>query len=80
MVFDWHGSPGREPIAGDYMRAVPSERTWLVLSTRPVCVRVSRGETSRWSIEMVAWPDPPVPPGRVFRFHWNRREPRRRRR
>lgn len=80
MTFDWHGSAGREPVAGDCMRAIPSGRTWLVLAIRPVKVRVSRGETSRHAIQMIEWPDP-VPAGaRVFRFHWHPRAPRRARR
>ena len=77
MVFDWHGTAGREPRAGDYMRAIPSERTWLVLSARLVKVRVTRGETLRQSMELLPWPADEIPDGaRVFRFHWNKRRSR----
>lgn len=80
MRFDWHGTAGKEPHVGDFMRAIPSERTWLVLSIRPVRVRVTRGETSRHALEMLPWPDE-IPAGRkVYRFHWNRRERRQPRR
>lgn len=76
MVFDWFGTAGKEPVPGDYMRAVPSGRTYLVLGTRPVRVKVSRGETLRQSLEIVIWPDE-VPGGsRIHRFHWNKRERR----
>ena len=76
MVFDWHGPADCEPSPGDYMRAIPSQRTWLVQSTRAVKVRVSRGETSRHSIEMVLWPDDVPEDSMVFKFHWNKREKR----
>lgn len=74
MRFDWFGRAGREPAAGDYMRAMPSGRTYLVLATRPVQVRVSRGETSRQVIQMVDWPDPLPPDARLFSFAWNSRK------
>lgn len=74
MSFDWFGTAGREPVPGDYMRAMPSRRAYLVLSARPVKVRVGRGETLRQSIELVVWPEE-IPAGaRVHRFHWNKRE------
>lgn len=76
MRFDWHGTAGKEPRPGDYMRAVPSERTWMVLSIRPVRVRVTRGETSRHAIEMLPWPDDLPDGAKVYRFHWNRRAKR----
>lgn len=80
IVFDWHGSPGKEFKPGDYMRAVPSNRTWLVLSVRPVKVRVTRGETSRHRVEMLPWPDE-IPDGAmVYRFHWMKRQRRQARR
>lgn len=78
MVFDWFGTAGREPVAGEFMRAIPSGRTYLVLSARRVQVRVTRGEVLRQSLELVVWPDE-VPAGtRLHRFHWNPRKRKRR--
>ncbi|NUS39414.1 MAG: hypothetical protein HOQ02_10380 [Lysobacter sp.] len=73
MVFDWFGTAGREPVAGEYMRAMPSRRTYLVLSVRALRVRVTRGETLRQSLEIVPWPEEPPQGVRVHRFHWNQR-------
>jgi len=80
MSFDWHGTEGREPVAGDFMRAVPRRgagRLYLVLTARRVRVKVTRGETLRQSIEMVVWPDALPAGARVHRFHWNARKPKR---
>lgn len=78
MVFDWHGTEGFEPAPGDFMRAIPSGRTYLVVSARRVKVRVDRGQTLRQSLELIVWTDPLPPYASLHRFHWNKRQPRRR--
>jgi hypothetical protein len=79
MVFNWYGDAGEEIKSGEFMVSpAPKSLLFFVLSARPVKVVVSRGETLRQRLELVAWPWEDLPAGsKVTRW---RSEPKTKRR
>lgn len=70
MRFNWFGDVGYEPKAGAFLRT-EGGKVYYVASVRPVRVRVTKGETSRHSVEYVPWRDA-IPEGaRVYPIEWN---------
>jgi hypothetical protein len=72
VVYDWFGRAGDEPRAGSFLVTV-RETVYRVLSVRPVAVRVTRGETSRLSLELVRWHDDIPSNATCHELHWNSR-------
>lgn len=75
-TMDHFGAPDDCCRPGDYLRS-PTGKVFLVLSARPVKVRVSRGETLRQRLEVVPWPDEVPLEARIYDFEpFRRQKPR----